>query len=203
MHRNHELLARILWAFYNQRKDVNRFLSTGSSFEHANYIRLMVLGCLDALITLPSAIAELVINYAGSGAQSRPIVFYQGWTVTHTDWAPIPVPRSAWTKDRWAALAIAFGQWITPLYATIFFVLFGFTRDARRAYRWCATMIVSLFLFGGGFAYRGKGMEEGKGEPSEVVFGSSGARSILMTVSDFHYLLSISRICITEYDHSE
>ena len=70
---------------------MNEFLSSGGSINHSAYFRVLALGCLDILVTLPIGILNLAVDI-----KENEIVFYQGWSVIHTDWEPFGVTKRMW-----------------------------------------------------------------------------------------------------------
>lgn len=152
--------ARILWVFVHQRREMNEFLDSGASVNRANYYRILALGCLDILITLPIQSIDIVTNFLGTNA-----VFYPGWNSVHSDWSPIFIPAhgpGGWAETFWRNFLIRWDEWIRVLLASIFFLLFGFTKEARKVYMTVFWSIISIFGF------KQPAMEEA----SNIVFGS-------------------------------
>ena len=132
--------ARILWALYKRRKRNKSIFDSGVSY--GIYYRMMVLGCVDAFLTLPASIFMFV-----SDQTPLPISFYPGWEVVHSNISSIPtVTAIEWKNDYWAATNVRWNLWYNPVTAIPFFALFGLTSEARAIYR--TTFWNILFLFG-------------------------------------------------------
>lgn len=98
-----------------------------------HFIRCMLLGCLDAIVTLPMGVLS-VYQMIVTGSQEA---FWPGWTAMH-DWPPIPkIAASEWQASFWGRFTIRFDQWSNVPLAFIFFFLFGFTLEARTCYSRC------------------------------------------------------------------
>lgn len=62
---------------------------------------MLALGFFDIIVILPVQIVSLVID-VGQG----PIDFWPGWSEINSDWAPVIIPKSEWSKDRWVSWGI-------------------------------------------------------------------------------------------------
>ena len=67
----------------------------------------------------------------------RDISFWPGWKAIHSDFSTIPTATSEeWKADGfWTNFSIRFDQWVNPIFAVAFFLLFGFTEQKRAWYR--------------------------------------------------------------------
>ena len=99
-----------------------------------NYFRLLILGCVDAIVLFPAQTLNFVIDLQGI-RQSGDAGFYPGWTLVHSDWAPVSVPENAWNISIWFAFSVRWSQWINPFFGLLFFLLFGVTTEARESYK--------------------------------------------------------------------
>ena len=132
--------AHILWSSYKRSEHIRRVLSRESSLSRSIYYRMMALGCIDAVITLPISIFEVISEIAPPPA----IQFYPGWHAIHSDFSSIgTIPASAWKKDLWSIVDVEWDLWINPLTAIFFFALFGMTKEVRTFYRRCFRKIVT------------------------------------------------------------
>lgn len=114
---------------------MNAFLSTEDSTatvpRRSKYFRILAVGCLDIVITLPIGILLLVVRIA----QSSPFPFYQGWSYVHSPWGAVSVPAAAWRSDFWSHFSVVYGEWQYPVFAVAVFAVFGLTGEARVMYR--------------------------------------------------------------------
>ena len=92
-----------------------------------------MLGVFDVIITLPLAVIVLVTDLVFGGDTS----FWPGWKAIHGDFSTIPTATSEeWKADGfWTNFSIRFDQWVDPIFALVFFLLFGLTEQKRFWYR--------------------------------------------------------------------
>ena len=125
-------LAKILYVYYHNRREINQFLASQSSMNGGNYFRILTLGAIDAFITLPLAIALLVARYSKT---RTPLVFYPGWDAIHAHWEPERIPAFLWKSNKWAVYSVRFDQLICPFLGITIFLLCGLHKEARAKYR--------------------------------------------------------------------
>lgn len=95
-----------------------------------NFIRIMILGCADAIITLPLNTAGLIIV-----SFQNKLDFWPGWTVVHSDFDIIPqISSDVWRDLIMTKISIEWSEWVYVGLSILFFALFGLTGDARRGY---------------------------------------------------------------------
>ena len=98
------------------------------------YTRLLALGLIDSVLTLPVTVAELVVSRL-RGRESTP--FWPGLRTAHatiTDVNTIAAER--WkAQGTWTVIELRFSQWSCPFCALVFFALFGLTERKRAQYR--------------------------------------------------------------------
>jgi pheromone a factor receptor len=110
-----------------------------------SYFRILALGCLDIVITLPISIINLVSFFATlSGPTSLPA--YIGWHANHVDFEPFGVDYADLTDTTWDTFTTYFDYGQYAVLAVAIFALFGMTSSARSAY-WSRVSVVSK-LFG-------------------------------------------------------
>lgn len=137
---------------------MNTFLDSNSAVNRLNYWGMIALGCLDSLVTLPLVSMGLMIDI-----RENPFEFYQGWTFLHKDWKPLLIPKSVWVSSGfWGIFNVKWGECINPLFALIFFLLFGTTPQARARYSHVLWFIAKAFWYNSPV----------KPETSDVVFVS-------------------------------
>ena len=98
------------------------------------YTRLLALGLIDSVITLPVTIAELVVSRLRSG---NDYPFWPGLSTVHaTITAVDAIPTEKWKlQGMWLNVELRFSQWSCPFTALVFFALFGLTEQKRAQYR--------------------------------------------------------------------
>ena len=155
-------IARIIWAFYNRRRELEKHLEEDSSIDRPNYIRLLVLGCVDMLVTLPLT----TINFVQEILSDDP-VFWPGFATVHANFSTIPTTTKAqWEKSSlWVNFLIRFNEWVNPIWAIIFFAIFGLTSEARARYWRAFCWVAKPFGF----------KPKENPELSEVMFGTVSA----------------------------
>lgn len=114
-----------------QRKALSELSLRDPSVSSDVYLRVILLGCVDAVITLPISIVRLVSKLA-----PPPPSFYPGWDEVHANFSYIPVETvGEWKEDWRATIQVRYDLWINLFSAFGFFALFGLTTEARTAYR--------------------------------------------------------------------
>ena len=112
---------------------MNGALASNASIDRNGFFKLLVLGIFDVIITMPLAVIELVKDLLFDGSVS----FWPGWKAIHSDFSTIPTATSEEWKARgfWTIFEVRFYQWINPVFALAFFLLFGLTEQKRSWYR--------------------------------------------------------------------
>ena len=92
-----------------------------------------MLGVFDLIMTMPSSVIGLVMEWLVVGS----ISFWPGWKVIHGDFSIIATATSEeWKADGfWTIFEVRFDQWVNPILALAFFLLFGLTGQKRSCYR--------------------------------------------------------------------
>ena len=112
----------------------NNELDHTADFDHYMYTRLLALGLIDSVLTLPVTAAVLVISLLRSGNDSK---FWPGFNTAHMKVAQVDtLTTEEWKAEGlWNAVEIRFSQWSCPFTALVFFALFGLTEQKRAQYR--------------------------------------------------------------------
>jgi hypothetical protein len=188
--------AKIINVFYRHGQEANQFLQSNGSVSRRNFFRILVLACVDILLTLPIGIINTVIQVFFA-IQNHPgglnYQLYYGWGLVHSDWEPVSAKYSDLVDGGlWATFQFYFQHWASPILAITIFALFGLTSEAHATY-WRGICAVGR-IFGW------KPSARKQDDIGEIRFG---ARQITMTeqcVFTFRvgYRIS-SRICV---DHA-
>ncbi|KAI0036396.1 pheromone A receptor-domain-containing protein [Vararia minispora EC-137] len=126
---------KIIFVFYRYSRATNDFLQSNDSVSRPNYIRLLALASVDIVLTLPFGIVS-VVEEVNDLFPGFPLQFYEGWTFTHSDWAPASYPYVAYeSKGGWVLANYYLSRWSSVTLALVIFLLFGLTGDARATYR--------------------------------------------------------------------
>lgn len=113
---------------------MNEFFTNRSTISRARYFRIMVLGSLDVLLTLPLNAINFTVSVNIN--RSHEIGFWPGLTLLHSHWVPNTVNSSKWRQDGfWNTFNFYYIQWCTVPLALAFFLIFGLTKDVRKSYR--------------------------------------------------------------------
>jgi hypothetical protein len=132
--------AKIIYVFYRHSRETNQFLHSNGSVNRQNYIRILILACVDIFLTLPIGIITIIGQVITSLLIPNPspephYPFYFGWDFIHSDWDPEALPYSEVVESgRWAVTGLYFQNWISPVLAVTIFALFGITSEARATY---------------------------------------------------------------------
>ena len=119
---------------------MNEVLSSNTSISHSTCLRILALGCLDILVSLPIGIISVYVDVKGNT-----IVFYQGWTVIHSNWEPFAVTKEMWTDAPFGVFDLNWNEWISVYYSVVFFALFGLTVEARSKYKRALNFVLRWF----------------------------------------------------------
>ena len=110
------------------------------------YYRLMALAAANILFTIPLAIYMIATNL------SEGLYPYRGFADLHSNFGRVEsMAAIAWRQNATAVSLINFRIWTPIACALLFFVIFGFTADARAQYRRVLALVVKplgVTLFG-------------------------------------------------------
>ena len=106
----------------------------------SRYHRLMALAAVNVLFTLPLTICTLVINLR------KGLYPYRGFADLHTGFGRVNSVAAVVWQQKAAAVAMKFRAWRPILCALFFFLIFGFTTEARAHYK--ATFLWTSGCFG-------------------------------------------------------
>ncbi|KAI0316298.1 pheromone A receptor-domain-containing protein [Amylostereum chailletii] len=138
---------QIVRIFYYHRRDVDKFLRSNGSINRARYFRILAVGCLDILVTLPTGIMFLVQGI-GQDVSLGDYFFYRGWDYTHRHIrTPLILSAAEWRSGFWQRFSFLWGVWLWPVLSIVIFSIFGLTGEARATYRRWFWAIAGLFGF--------------------------------------------------------
>ncbi|KAI0316297.1 pheromone A receptor-domain-containing protein [Amylostereum chailletii] len=128
---------RIIWTFYRQRRDVEAFLRSNGSVDRSRYFRILAVGGLDILFTLPSgALLLLVYTAHDVGSGNYPLYpEYLHHQRAARAWAPVFLSAVEWRSNSWVRFDVYLSQWLYPILSLLIFAIFGLAEDARATYR--------------------------------------------------------------------
>ena len=123
----------MIFTYFRHNRDLNGALASNASIDRNRFLKLLVLGVFDVIITMPFAVMALAEDLLFDGGLS----FWLGWKAIHSDFSTIPTATSEEWKARgfWTIFEVRFYQWINPVFALAFFLLFGLTEQKRSWYR--------------------------------------------------------------------
>lgn len=124
-------IARLVW-FYFKRGELGEILASSSHFDRRSFIKVLALGLFDIFITLPLTVYDLVQNFSPGGITT----FWPGWKIAHSEISSVPTITSVEWKSAGPLVvsSIIINEWINPLFAIVFFALFGLTENNRLWY---------------------------------------------------------------------
>lgn len=109
---------------------MNEYLDSTPSLSKSYFMRMFVLGAIDALVILPLGIITLVLTL-----RREPIsLFWRRWTPETTLSTVKVVLASSWTPSIWDNFGVRWDQWINVLFSLVFFFLFGFNSRTKERY---------------------------------------------------------------------
>ena len=114
-------------------RDLDATLASNTTMNRSGFLKLLALGLFDILLTLPITILGLVQNLLEVGITG----FWPGWKAVHASFSTIPTITSEEWKSAgfWTVFSVRFSQWINPIIAVAFFLLFGTPKQKRDWYR--------------------------------------------------------------------
>ncbi|KAI0031635.1 GPCR fungal pheromone mating factor [Vararia minispora EC-137] len=142
------LYSRIIWEFYRNGRETNRFLKSDSLVARDIYLRIIVLGCADIFFTLPVGAAQMIIavNYGLHFIHRLP--FYSGWSSGHSAASSAPEIFPFSETSSWALSTAYISSWAPVALGYIVILLFGFTPKARASYRHAYLQVLQLLPCG-------------------------------------------------------
>lgn len=117
---------------FKHRKELNEVLASNSNLDRGSFFKILALGIFDILLNLPVGIFYLVLKLLEGDIPT----FWPGWRASHSEFSSIPtVTAIEWKSGGFGAVSsIIISQWSSPLYAIVFFTLFGLTEKNRQWY---------------------------------------------------------------------
>lgn len=95
-------------------------------------MRILALASVDVILTLPVGVVSFALTAQTTIGDGD--AFYEGWTKTHANWAPVVVPFTG-NGSRVTLVRIYLLPFLPALQAFCIFGLLGLTPDARASYR--------------------------------------------------------------------
>jgi hypothetical protein len=115
------------------------------SINRDKFIRILLLGCINIILTLPFGLLSLIPEIVDLIRFKRP--FYEGWDTIHSNWAPYTVSYAdELTNVDITAKVEDYAGAIYPIVLSfVIFALFGLTEDARATYRKGFVYVANIF----------------------------------------------------------
>ncbi len=123
---------------------MNEFLSSSRVITHNKYNRLMVIACLDTILTLPMVIIAIITSIL-QGKDNSLNYPYISWKNVHDgEGGNAPglslssieqTPASEWSTDALGVFWVKWDEWFYVLQALMFFGIFGTTPEMRQHYQ--------------------------------------------------------------------
>ena len=119
--------------YFKHNRELDATLASNTTMNRSSFLKLLALGLFDILLTLPISIIALVQDIL-QGCISG---FWPGWKTVHASFSTIPTVTSEEWKSAgfWTVFNFGFDQWVNPIFAVAFFILFGTTKQKRDWYR--------------------------------------------------------------------
>jgi hypothetical protein len=135
-----------VWTFYRYGRDSQCFLESSTSVSRRSYFRLLAVGCLDIVITLPIGVLSVALDIATSLQQGE-FPFYWGWGVIHSDWGPFGVSYNEEIRQSgfWDVFGFYVSIWSSIVLGFAIVALFGFTPEARATYWRAICALLKVF----------------------------------------------------------
>ena len=119
--------------YFKRNRELDATLASNTTMNRSAFFKLLALGLFDILLTLPITILQIVQDILQDGITG----FWPGWKAVHASFSTIPTVTSKEWKlaGFWAVFSIRLSQWVNPIFAVAFFLLFGTTKQKRDWYR--------------------------------------------------------------------
>ena len=119
--------------YFKRNRNLDATLASNTTMNRRGFLKLLALGLFDILLTLPLSIVLLVQDTIQDGITG----FWPGWKTVHASFSTIPTITSEEWKSAgfWTVFNIRLYQWVNPIFAIAFFLLFGTTKEKRAWYR--------------------------------------------------------------------
>jgi hypothetical protein len=105
-------------------------------------MRILAIGILDIVLTLPFGILTVVARVKGR----KSLPFYPGWSVVHSYWEPFSVTYDELLElGFWDVFQTYLNNWIVAILSIVIFALFGFTKEARATY-WRGVCVIGKLI---------------------------------------------------------
>ena len=132
--------ALALWGTLDRTEDLRRLQTVETGLTTSRYYRLMVLAAANILFTIPLAIYMIVINLREG------LYPYRGFADLHSRFGRVDSTAAVvWRQDATAVTVVNFRIWTPIPCALFFFVMFGFTAEARMQYKRAVSWIAKPF----------------------------------------------------------
>jgi pheromone a factor receptor len=124
--------------FYKRQRQFNELMLASPGLSRGRYIRLMAIGAIEILGTIPLGTYFIVVSAKGGVSP------WKGWANTHSNYSEvIQVAGFIWKNDPNVADPTEIYRWSLVACAFLFFALFGFADEARLYYRRVYTSLAS------------------------------------------------------------
>lgn len=127
-------IAALIWTFYAQRREIDAFLVGNRLLSRNHYFRILTMEVV-ILVNMVAALVMIAFDVRLFADLPGGLQFWPGWKEIHTDWQPVSVPSSEWDGSSWNRFATRWNEWINPIFAYIFFIVYGLSNPARASYR--------------------------------------------------------------------
>ena len=118
--------------YFKRNRELEATLASNTTMDRSGFLKLLALGLFDILLTLPIQTLSLVEQIL----QGSITGFWPGWKAVHASFSTIPTVTSEEWKSAgfWTVFSVRFNQWVNPIFAVAFFLLFGTTKQKRDWY---------------------------------------------------------------------
>ena len=119
--------------YFKRNRELDATLASNTTMNRSGFLKLLALGLFDIFLTLPLSIVALVQDLLEGDITG----FWPGWKAVHASFSTIPTfTLEEWkSAGFWSVFTIRLSQWINPIFAVAFFLLFGTTKQKRDWYR--------------------------------------------------------------------
>ena len=86
------------------------------------------------MVALVVEVSVIPKNIKEMATDEIDIPFWPGWDTIHTDWSPVGITAVEWKAFSANHFVISWNEWKMPIFAYIFFAVYGLSSQARDRY---------------------------------------------------------------------
>ena len=121
--------------YFKRNRSLDATLASNTTMNRSAFFKLLALG-LFSLFNIALALSIQIVVIIEYLSEDDITGFWPGWKAVHASFSTIPTVTSEEWKSAgfWTVFTIRLDQWVNPIFAVAFFLLFGITEQKRTWY---------------------------------------------------------------------